>query len=122
MGDDFPFRGKWPDFLNYNYGGLDLLQVEMRMAGVQCVCESCWNDIFSRDDQRELRGQRNGVIVHVLGNWRTFNIMVYSMGYTTCSDFARSQELALSFFSENELIKFFKVAPIPFPGVWESAE
>lgn len=43
-------------------------------------------------------------------------------GQISCSDFARSQELALSFFSENELIKFFKVAPIPFPGVWESAE
>lgn len=46
MGDDLPFRGKWPDFLNYNYGVLDLLQVEMRMAGVRCVCELCRYDIF----------------------------------------------------------------------------
>lgn len=38
-------------------------------------------------------------------------------GQMSCSDFARSQELALSFLSENELIKFFSVAPMPFPGV-----
>lgn len=43
-------------------------------------------------------------------------------GQISCSDFARSQELALSFLSENELIKFFSVAPMPFPGVCESAE
>lgn len=43
-------------------------------------------------------------------------------GQMSCSDFARSQELALSFLSENELIKFFSVAPMPFPGVCESAE
>lgn len=43
-------------------------------------------------------------------------------GQMSCSDLARSQELALSFLSENELIKFFSVAPMPFPGVCESAE
>lgn len=43
-------------------------------------------------------------------------------GQMSCSDFARSQELALSFLSENELIKFFSVAPMPLPGVCESAE
>lgn len=43
-------------------------------------------------------------------------------GQISCSDFARSQELAFSFLSENELIKFFSVAPMPFPGVCESAE
>jgi hypothetical protein len=43
-------------------------------------------------------------------------------GYT-CKDLARSQdEPAFSFFSDNEFIKFFKVAPIPLPDVCESAD
>lgn len=39
----------------------------------------------------------------------------------TCRDLARSQELDLSFFSENELTKFLIVAPSPFVEVGESS-
>lgn len=56
MGDDFPFRGMWPDFLNYNYGGLDLLQAKCEWQGFSVfVSRVEMTFFFSKDD-----GQRKG--------------------------------------------------------------
>lgn len=48
--------------------------------------------------------------------------MQYYIAEITCRDLARSQDVALSFFNVNELIRVLIVAPMPLFGVFDSAD